>query len=248
MTTLKTPMSGHSKWATTHRQKEAADAKRGSVFTRLANMITLAAKEGGSDLESNFKLRLAVDKAKAANMPKDNIERALKRGAGIGGEGADFEEIVYEVFGPAGSAFILEGVTGNRNRTVSDLKSALNKNGGQLAGPNSALWLFDKKGFIEIKKENLAGRDPAELELSLIDAGAEDISQKESWKIQTLPENLQKALDKLKELNIESSESGLEYAAKNPIKLSAEDREKIQNLFDSLSDLDDINNIYTNAE
>ncbi|MEK7167433.1 MAG: YebC/PmpR family DNA-binding transcriptional regulator [Patescibacteria group bacterium] len=241
-------MSGHSKWATTHRQKESADAKRSAVFTRLANMITIAAKESGTDLESNFKLRLVVDKARAANMPKDNIERAVKRGSGASADGANFEEIVYEVFGPANSAFILEGVTDNRNRTVSDLKSVLNKNGGQLAGPNSVLWLFDKKGFVEIKKEKLAGNALDDLELSLIDAGAEDIDQAEDWTIKTLPENLQKVLDKLKELNIGPSESGLEYVAKSPVKLSPEDRERIHNLFDLLSDLNDITNVYTNAE
>lgn len=241
-------MSGHSKWATTHRQKEATDAKRGAVFTRLANMITIAAKEGGADIESNFKLRLAVDKAKSANMPKDNIERAVKRGAGSGNEGSNFEEIVYEVFGPAGSAFILEAVTDNRNRTVSDLKSALNKHGGQLAGPNSVLWLFDKKGFAEIQKKDLIGKDLEGLELSLIDAGAEDIVQDGNWEIHALPENLQGVLDELKNAGIEPLESGLKYMAKNKIVLQSKDQEKIQNFFNILSDLDDINNIYTNAE
>ena len=130
-------MSGHSKWATTHRQKEAADAKKGAIFTKLANLITIAARESGGDTESNFKLRLAVDKARAANMPKDNVERAIKKGTGEGSGSSNFEQLTYEIFGPDGTAFIVEAVTDNRNRTIGEVKAVVNKNGGQMAGPNS---------------------------------------------------------------------------------------------------------------
>jgi len=141
-------MSGHSKWAKVHRQKTITDAKKGAVFTKLGNLITVAAKEGGEDIETNFKLRLAVEKARQANMPKDNIDRAIKKGAGLSTGKTALAEITYEAFGPSGSVFVIEAITDNKNRTVADLKAVLNKNGGQLGGPNSTLWQFERKGLI----------------------------------------------------------------------------------------------------
>ena len=239
-------MSGHSKWAKTHRQKAATDAKRGAIFTKLGNLITIAASEGGGDdMDSNFKLRLAVEKARAANMPKDNIQRAIDRGTGKGNDGVSLEEATYEAFGPDNSAFIIEAVTDNKNRTISDIKIALNKNGGNLAGPNSVAWQFDRKGLITINTEN---KNKDELELGVIDAGADDISkdnENNEWEVITPPDSLQVVEENIKKLDIEISDSILGYKAKDEI--TTDSPEKIEKLFDALDDIDDVTNIYTNV-
>jgi len=239
-------MSGHSKWATTHRQKEAKDAKRGAIFTKLSNLITIAAKEGGGDIDANFKLRLAIDKAKAANMPKDNIDRAIKRGTGADKD-ANLEEITYEVFGPTGTTFIAEAITDNKNRTTSDIKAALNKAGGQLGGQNSVMWMFDRKGLIIISHPATKDKNE-ELELAIIDAGAQDIIKDDNWEIYTAADELQKTADKLKAINLEIKESGLIYLPKEKINISDSDTQaKVEKIFSALNDCDDVNNVYTNA-
>ena len=242
-------MSGHSKWATTHRQKSAADAKKGAIFTKIANLISMAAKQGGGDPEANFSLRLAVDKAKAANMPKDNIERAIKRGTGEGGEGKNFEEVTYEIFGPAGSVFITEAITDNKNRTVSDLKAILNRNGGQLGALNSVSWMFERKGVIILDAGALAGKNQDDLELTLIDAGADDIIKEDNnWEIQTAPDRLNAVIVALKNKGIEAKESGLQYLSKNDVVISdPAEQGKVENFYNLLDDLDDVNAVYTNA-
>ncbi len=242
-------MSGHSKWATTHRQKSAADAKKGAIFTKIANLIIMAAKQGGGDPEANFSLRLAVDKAKAANMPKDNIERAIKRGTGEGGEGKNFEEVTYEIFGPAGSVFITEAITDNKNRTVSDLKAILNRNGGQLGALNSVSWMFERKGVIILDAGALAGKNQDDLELTLIDAGADDIIKEDNnWEIQTAPDRLNAVIVALKNKGIEAKESGLQYLSKNDVVISdPAEQGKVENFYNLLDDLDDVNAVYTNA-
>lgn len=239
-------MSGHSKWATTHRQKEAKDAKRGAIFTKLGNLITIAAREGGGDLDTNFKLRLAVDKAKAANLPKDNIDRAIKRGAGADKD-AHLEEIAYEVFGPAGATFIAEAITDNKNRTSADIKTALNKAGGQLGGQNSVMWMFARQGLIVIDQHDLPN-NPEELELKIIDAGAQDIIKDDSWEIYTAPDQLQKTITQLKSLNLTIKESGLVYVPKKELILTdPESQAKVEKIFSALENCDDINNVYTNV-
>ncbi|MDO8669474.1 MAG: YebC/PmpR family DNA-binding transcriptional regulator [Candidatus Buchananbacteria bacterium] len=242
-------MSGHSKWAKVHRQKTVTDAKRGAIFTKLGNLVTIAAKEGGADVESNFKLRLAVEKARQANMPKDNIDRAIKRGAGTGDGKNILEEITYEVFGPAGSVFIVETITDNKNRTVSDLKNILGKNNGQLGGPNSVLWQFERKGVILIDKNQLSGKSLDDLELGLIDAGAEDISKNdEGWEVITATDKLQDIEKNIKDLNISTQESSLGFKPKDDLIISDPAiQEKVEKLYSALEDLDDVNNIYTNA-
>jgi YebC/PmpR family DNA-binding regulatory protein len=236
-------MSGHSKWAKTHRQKAATDAKRGAIFTKLGNLITIAAREGGDDTETNFKLRLAIEKARGSNMPKDNIERAIKRGAGTGGDGVVLEEATYEAFGPENSAFIIETITDNKNRTVSDVKIALSKNGGNLAGPGSVVWQFERKGLITV---NIGEKDADELELSIIDAGAQDISTDDKeWEITTAPDELQAVEKAIKDLNLEIKDSALGYKAKDEI--TPEIESKIEKLFTALDDIDDVTNIYTNV-
>ncbi len=241
-------MSGHSKWATTHRQKEAVDAKRGAIFTKFGNLITIAARQGGGDLDANFKLRLAVEKARTANMPKENIERAIKRGTGEGG-GATMEEAIYEIFGPGGAVFIAEIITDNKNRASSEIRSAAGKHGGRLGEMNSVLWMFNKKGLIVIEIEKLTGKKLDELELNLIDAGAEDIIKgDDAWEIYTAPDQLQTTENKIKSLGLEAKESSLIYAAKEELAIAdAETQEKIEKLYNALDDLGDVNNIYTNA-
>lgn len=243
-------MSGHSKWAKTHRQKEATDAKRGAIFTKMGHLISIAAKEGGDDLESNFKLRLAIDKAKAVNMPKDNITRAIKRGAGTGKDGAILEEITYEAFGPTNSTFLIETITDNKNRTISDIKIALTKNGGQLGGSGSVAWQFERKGIIILDAAQLRDRDIDELELNLIDAGAEDIKKDEDeWVVITTPDNLQETEKNLINLKLKTKESSLGYVPKDALNIeNSEAIEKIGKLYSALDDIDDVSNIYTNAD
>ncbi|NCN07792.1 YebC/PmpR family DNA-binding transcriptional regulator [Candidatus Falkowbacteria bacterium] len=242
-------MSGHSKWAKVHRQKSVADSKKGAVFTKLGNLITIAAKEGGGDTENNFKLRLAVEKARAANMPKDNIERAIKRGAGTGDGKNVLEEITYEVFGPNNSLFIIETITDNKNRTVSDLKTVLSKNNGQLGGPNSVIWQFERKGIILIDNSQIFNINTEDLELNLIDAGAEDIKKSDDGlEIITASDKLQEVEKNIKKLNIEINESLLGFKPKDELNIIDQDaQDKIEKLYNTIDDLDDVNNIYTNA-
>jgi len=238
-------MSGHSKWATSHRKKEIADSKRGAAFTKIANLISVAAREGGEDINANFKLRLAVDKARAANMPKDNIERAIKKGAGTGKEGNNFEEVTYEIVGPLGIGFIVEAVTDNKNRTVGELKAIINKNGGQLGSPNSVAWNFRRCGLIYI-----TGNLSDETELQLIDLGAEDIEKSaDGWQIITAPGDLMKIAEKIKDLGLNISEASLAYIPNEETAIEGRDnQEKIEKFYNLIDDLDDIANIYTNAD
>jgi len=238
-------MSGHSKWAKTHRQKSVQDAKKGAIFTKIANLITIAARESGGDQETNFKLRLAVDKARNANMPKDNIERAISKGVGANKDGASFEEVVYEIIGPGGTGFIAEAITDNKNRTIADLKSVLNKNGGQLGSANSVAWNFKRKGIILLENKNLND----DSELAIIDAGADDIiKESDYWQIVTSPENLMAVAGRLKNNGFDLKESSLSYLPKEEIKISNPlDQEKIEKFYNAIDDLDDISNVYTNA-
>jgi YebC/PmpR family DNA-binding regulatory protein len=234
-------MSGHSKWTKIRRQKGAADAKRGTLFTKLGNVITVAAKAGGGDPDSNFKLRLAMDQAKAASMPKDNIERAIKRGTGelTGGK---IESITYEGFGPEGTAFVIEALTDNRNRTSSAMKHILTKYNGSLGGPNSVAWMFVQKGIIRIKEIS------DELELELIDAGAQDISKDEDGVvIYTAPNDLKKIKEFLEQKEIIVEYAEVEQIAKDKKVIPDDKKERIQKLFAELDENEDINNYYTNA-
>jgi YebC/PmpR family DNA-binding regulatory protein len=231
-------MSGHSKWATTKHKKAIKDSKRSSLFTKLTKVITIAAREG-ADPDMNFKLRMAIDKAKSLSLPKDNIERAVAKGSGTG-EGQALEEITYEGYGPEGTAVIIEVVTDNKNRSASEVRHLLTKHGGSLGG--SVIWQFDHKGVIYLKSENLTD----EQELEIIDAGAEDIQkQEDSIRVITAMEDLQKVQEKLnKDFEIENAE--LEYLAKNKVK--PENPAKVERLFEALDENDDIHNFYSNAE
>lgn len=244
-------MSGHSKWATTKRAKAVTDSKRSALFTKLANMITVAVKTGGGgDTEMNFKLRLAVDKAHSASMPKENIERSIKRGLGEGG-GAVIEEDIYEGLlpiksAPAGVAFIIETLSDNKNRTVSDLRAIFTKHGGRMVNSGSINYLFEQAGAIFVlKSSNQLAKD--ELELVIIDSGAEDYEETEDgyfvYTKMTDLQNIKKTLEQAG-LSIESAE--IIHRAKMPVELSEEDQEKVEKLMEALDENGDVHSVYTN--
>lgn len=240
-------MSGHSKWHNIQVRKGKQDAKKANVFTKYAKGITIAAQKG-ADPTTNFSLRLAIDKAKAVSMPKDNIDRAIKRGTGELKDEAQMEEVLYEAFGPGGVAILIKVVTDNKNRTVSDIKHLLNEASGSLGGAGSVQWMFNQAGVATINKEQLTiNKD--EFELQIIEAGAEDISDTDGdIEIKTKVENLQKILNKLKELGIEPKDSGIKWIAKDSIEVSPDVQEKLVDLFAELEAHDDVEDYYTNAE
>lgn len=238
-------MSGHSKWATTKRQKAAVDAKRGAVFTKMANLITIAARKG-SDPTMNFSLRMAMDKARTANMPKENIERAIKRGTGELAD-AQIEELIYEGFGPAKSQFIIKCLTDNKNRTAAAIRHLFSQASGSLG---SVAWNFENKGVIRITKDELVKINLSvdELQLTLIDAGAEDIlSEEEGITIYTKAEDLQKIKQYLETKNIKTETAEIEYVAKEQMDLTDEDKKKVQALIDELEENEDVSDYYTNV-
>lgn len=238
-------MSGHSKWSQIKRQKGVADQKRGTVFTKLAHKVTLAAREGGGNPEMNYKLRLVIEKAREANMPKDNIDRAIKRGIGEL-EGTRIEEVIYEGFGPEGTAFLIEAVTDNKNRTTSEVRSTFSKYGGNLGSANSVQWMFEKKGVIRLFGDTIKNREEAEL--ALIEAGALDIdSSPEGVTVYTLPEQLTTLKAVIEKQGLTPTSAELEFVAKDTVTLpSTEAQEKCQKLFDALETLDDVAAVHAN--
>ncbi len=238
-------MSGHSKWSTIKRKKGAEDAKRGKVFTRLARDIMLAARESGGDENSNPKLKLAVGKAKAANMPKDNIERAIKRGTGELDDGTQMEEITYEGYGPDGVAFLVDVLTDNKNRSLSEVKRSFNRAGGSLASAGSVMWQFEQKGYFSIKAD---GVDFDELFMLAAEAGADDVAAEddESISIYT-PRELFAAVETvITENNFEILEAELQWEAKNQTEVSAEAAVKNLKLQEALEELDDVQAVSSN--
>ncbi len=242
-------MSGHSKWHKLKNKKGKTDAARANVFTKLCRAVTMAAMQGGGDPTMNFTLRLAVEKARAANVPKDNIDRAIKRGIGEN-DGAVLETLRYEGFGPEGSAFVVEAVTDNRNRTASDMKHVFSKHGGSLAGPGAVEWQFVHRGVIHIPTEQLGTFLPKkdEAELDLIDRGAEDLVWGEDGlEIVTDPTHFQKVLELLESWHIVPKESGLEWVAKESLTVSEDLIEKVFALYEALDEHDDVKAVYTNV-
>lgn len=237
-------MSGHSKWASIRHKKGAADAKRGQAFSKLAKLISVAAREG-ADPSMNFTLRLAIDRAKAVNMPKDKIEKAVSRGAGTG-EGGALETAIYECMGPGGVSMLIVALTDNTNRARTNIKTIANKNGGNLDA--KVLWQFDQKGIVRV--ENIADiEDRDSIELSLIDAGAEDIEWNEDAGLIVTSEvkDLKKVSDAARELNLEISAAGLEYIPNTTIELPEDKGTKLMRLVDLLEEDDDVDSVYTNA-
>lgn len=242
-------MSGHSKWHNIQGKKGKADSARSSQFTKVSRLITVAAKQGGGDAAMNFSLRLAIEKAKEVNMPKDNIERAIKKGIGEGGEGVQYEEILFEGFGPGNVALIIEALTDNRNRTNADIRALVSKNGGNIGAGGSVQWQFQHFGVVRIAVEELSkitSRD--DFDLALIEAGAEDISESEfGLEIFSPIQNFQKVMEKVQSFNITPAESGLEWVAKEKVSIDDEHGASLQRLLDLLEDFDDVRNVYTNA-
>ncbi|MBI4281731.1 YebC/PmpR family DNA-binding transcriptional regulator [Candidatus Uhrbacteria bacterium] len=235
-------MSKHSKWAKIKRNKGIADVKKGGAFTKLGNAIAIAARSG-ADPEANLKLRLAIDKARAQNMPKDTIERSIARGAGTL-EGQIIEEMLYEGFGPGGVAVIIEAATDNTNRTVNDLKRVLQDHGGRLGGPGSVARLFERKGFISIPDASLDDT----LELALIDAGAEDIQKKDGITITTAFDRLEAVRRAAIASGLTPEESGVEWVSHEYILIPKEKQEALQDFFSALDALDDVQEWHVNVD
>lgn len=240
-------MSGHSKWHSIRRTKGVLDQRRGQLFTKLARDITIAAREGGGDPDMNFRLRLAVDKAKANNMPADNIQRAIDRGTGRSGE-ADLEEITYEGYGPGGVALLIETATDNRNRTNAEVRSTLTKGGGSPGEPGSVAWMFEQKGLItiDLTEHKL---DPDEVMLQAIDAGAEEVDVTEdAVEIYTDFKQLAAVREQLLAAGLPVSSAEKIMQSKTTIYAEAEDAFKIMRLIEKLEDLDDVQKVYSNLE
>jgi len=243
-------MSGHSKWSKIKHKKGAADKARSNLFTKLGRAVTVAAQQGGGDPEMNFALRLAIQKAKAGNMPKDNIDRAIKKGTGDGKDAAVFEEIVYEGFGPAGVGILVETLTDNKNRTASEVKYAFSKNGGSLGGPGSVQWQFEHLGVVRIATSQLSEKnlDKDGMSLQLIDAGADDIVEgDDGFEVRCQVPAFKKVLDAVQELGVEPDDSGLEWVAKEQVDASDEDMKKVENIYNALDELDDVRDVYMNV-
>lgn len=238
-------MSGHSKWSTIKRQKGANDAKRGQIFTKVGREITIAAREGGSDVDANHRLRLAVDKARSVNMPADNIKRAIERAAG-GNAAEQYEEVLYEGYGPGGVAILVEAATDNRNRTAADVRSIFSKSGGQLAGAGAVAWQFEQRGVVVVP---LDGQDADSIALTAIDAGADDVdTEGDPMEILTEPSQLD-ALRRALEgagLKVESAELAMQPKAEVPV----DEHIARQNLrlLEQLEDLDDVQRVTANFE
>ena len=241
-------MSGHSKWSKIKRQKGVADVKKGKVFSQLSKTITLAAKDGGGDLSMNPALKLAIEKAKQANMPADNIDKAIKKGTGEL-EGGAIEKVLYEVYGPDGIAIIIEGTTDNTNRTVAEIKHILSRNNGRLGEAGSVKWMFDRFGYLEIDKGNLSIKED-ELEMAIINSGAEDFNLTENMiVIFTKPETLYGVRENLEKNNIKISDAGFEWKAKDKIEIDDKKINKqIEKLFEALDEQEDVEEVFSNLE
>jgi YebC/PmpR family DNA-binding regulatory protein len=238
-------MSGHSKWSTIKRKKGAADARRGQLFTKLAREITVAARQGIPDPESNFRLRLAVQKARTENMPKDNIDRAIQRAAGSDG-GAQFDEVYFEGYGPGGIALMILTYTDNRNRTVGELRAALTRAGGTLGENGSVGWMFDNVGLIAMP---VGDHDPEEVALVAIDAGASDVQVEDGTvEVYTEPQDLHKIQEELTAGGYEIESADLIMKPKTMMTLDQDQAVKTVRLLEKLDDLDDVQQVYSNLE
>ena len=238
-------MSGHSKWAQIKRKKGVADVKKGAMFTRLGREISIAARSGGGDPDANFVLRLAVDKARGQNMPKENIERAIKRGTGELNEGGQLEDIMYEGYGPGGSALLVQILTDNRNRAASEVRHMFTRGGGNLAASNAVAWMFEKKGVITI--ENVKNVD--DLELELIDAGAEDFRLEGNvLEVYCAPEQLRGVRDALEKRKIPMAAAEMAWIAKTSAQVTDDQAVQTMRLMESIEEHDDVQKVYSNLD
>jgi len=238
-------MSGHSKWATIKHKKAAQDAKRGNLFTKLIREITVAARNGGGDPEANPRLRTAIERAKEASMPQENIERAIKKGTGEL-EGVNYEEFTIEGYGPGGVAIMVEVMTDNKNRTTADIRNIFSKKNGNVAGAGSVSWMFEKKGYIEVDK-SLASEEKV---MSIIlDAGAQDMETEEDvYTITTDPKNFEEVKKALEANGIKPRTAEITMLPKSTIRLSGEEAKQILALVEALEESDDVQNVYANFD
>jgi YebC/PmpR family DNA-binding regulatory protein len=238
-------MSGHSKWASIKHQKAIKDSRRGKAFTKLSRAIQTAAKEHGGDLDGNPALQLAVQKAKDASMPKDNIERAIAKGTGAGADADSFEEVLYEGYGPGGVALLIEALTDNRNRTGSEVRHTLSKHGGSLGEPGSVAYLFDKKGVLVVSSERYTEDDL----LPAIEAGAEDIELDEDmFEVLTEPTDFQAVRAALEEAGVELASAELTQRPKTRVELDEDALGKLMRLVEALDDNDDVGEVHANFD
>lgn len=239
-------MSGHSKWATTKHKKAAIDAKRGKLFARLVKNIEVAARNGGADPDGNPTLFDAIQKAKKNSVPADNINRAVKRGSGEGGESVNYESIMYECYGPGGVAMLLECLTDNRNRAASDVRVAVTRNGGTLADPGSVAYMFARKGVVEVPVE---GNDEDELLMAVLEAGAEEITDAgEVFEILSEPNDVVEVRKALQAAGVDYNSAEVQFVPSMKVAVDLETARKVMKLIDAVDDLDDIQNVYSNVD
>jgi YebC/PmpR family DNA-binding regulatory protein len=238
-------MSGHSKWHTIKHKKGAADAKRGKIFTRIIKELTVAARAGGGDPDSNPRLRTIIAEAKSVNMPAENIKRAVRRGTGEE-PGLTYDEVMYEGYGPGGAAVMVDVLTDNRNRTVGELRHLLSKHGGNLGETNSVAWMFEKKGYIVVQKSKA---DEEQLMSAALEAGADDMRDDgDSWEILTAPDRYQTVLDAVKALGIEPDAAELSMLPQNYVKLEGRVAQQMVKLMDALDEHDDVRHVWSNFD
>ena len=238
-------MAGHSKWANIKHRKAAQDAKKGKVFTKIARELTVAAKQGGGDPDANSRLRLALDKARAANMPRDNVERAIKKGTGAGND-QNFEDVMYEGYGPGGVAILVQVLTDNRNRSITEVRTVITKRGGSMAEAGSVSWQFEMKGLIEVEADKADEETVMEIAL---EAGAEDfVSEGELYTITTAPTDFETIRKALEDRNITFSYAEVTMKPKTTIQVDASDAKKIIGIVDALEDLDDVQEVFGNYD
>jgi YebC/PmpR family DNA-binding regulatory protein len=240
-------VSGHSKWSTIKRRKGAVDAKRGKIFTKLIKEIMIAARMGGGDIDGNPRLRSAVNAAKSENMPKDNIERAIKKGIGDI-DGVVYDEILYEGYGPGGVAVLVETMTDNKNRTVADIRHFFSKNNGNLGESGCVAWMFDQRGVISV--DDAAGVDEEQLMELALEAGAEDVvDEEDSFQIYTAPEDFNSVVEQLEKSGIKMSEASISMVPKNTIEVTEEKTaSNLLRLLESLEDHDDVQKVHANFD
>jgi YebC/PmpR family DNA-binding regulatory protein len=238
-------MSGHSKWHTIKHKKGAADAKRGKIFTRLIKELTVAARSGGGDPDMNPRLRTIIAEAKANNMPRENIERAIRRGTGEE-PGVSYEEIMYEGYGPGGVAIMIQTLTDNKNRTVGEIRHMLGKYNGNLAAENSVAWMFSRKGQVIVEKDKA---DEEKLLNAALEAGADDMSDDGSaWEIVSAPESFDAVRDAVKALGLEPASAEVAMIPQNYIKLQGKDAQQMLRLMEALDDHDDVQHVWANFD
>lgn len=240
-------MAGHSKWANTKHRKAAVDAKRAKINARYIKQIEVAARNGGADIEGNPALALAVTKAKKESVPNDNIDRAIKRGAGLTGDAVDYEEITYEVRGPQGSALLVECLTDNRNRAAAEVRTAVTRSGGTVADPGSVAYMFQRKGVVTVPKTADLTED--DVLAAVLDAGVEEVIENaENFEVQSEASDLQAVVQGLEEAGIAYDSDEVAFVSDVKVDLDLESAKKFLKLHDALDDLDDVQNIHTNAD